>query len=333
VYDGPNPDLEVPRFLATRTSFDRLPGLAGAIEYLAPRGPSASLALGQEFVPNDGDGWRYTLAELAAGRSPGRLAVDRPAAGGDYAAAIAALGAVTAQLHQALASDPNAADFAPLPVGPVELADWRQTIRSRLEAGLARLRQVEPSLAAADRRAARRVLDSPEALEALIGGLADWPKAGSSRIRYHGDYHLGQVLHSVRGWLVLDFEGEPLRPLSERRARHCPLRDVAGLLRSLNYAAETARRARPADASWLAGWEAAARQRFLTAYLERTVGAASFLPADPAVVRAALGAFELEKAVYELEYELGNRPDWVGIPLAFLAAQSARPRPPGARWR
>jgi maltose alpha-D-glucosyltransferase/alpha-amylase len=335
VYDGPNPDLEVPRFLATRTTFDRLPGLAGAIEYLAPHGPSASLAIVQEFVPNDGDGWSFTLAELAAHEQPASApGVGRLETGSAYAAAIAALGRVTAELHQALASDPSAPAFAPLPVGPAELADWRQTIQSRLRAGLARLRQVAPSLAEADRRLAARVLAAPEALEALIGGLANWPHSGTTRIRYHGDYHLGQVLHSVRGWLVLDFEGEPLRSLAERRARHCPLRDVAGLLRSLNYAAETARRARSAEAGRLAAWEAAARQRFLMGYLERTAGAA-FRPADPGLVQAALGAFELEKAIYELEYELGNRPDWVGIPLAFLAAQSARPRPrpPGARWR
>ena len=309
VYDGPNPDFEVPRFLATRTRFDRLPALAGAAQYLAAGGSPASLLIAQEFVESDGDGWSFTLASLAER--------DRAEAGFSE---VDELGRVTAELHLALAGDSDDSDFAPDPVDAAAVAAWRTTVQDRVAAGLERLGEASATLSGPAADLADRVLAGRRGLEVLVDGLADWPARGTVAIRYHGDYHLGQVLHARRGWLVLDFEGEPLRPLPERRAKGCPLRDVAGMLRSFNYAAETARRERLTPEAWLAGWEQEARRRFLSAYLERAGGLAPFLPADEAVLRRAITAFEVEKAAYELEYELNNRPDWVSIPLQFLAA-------------
>ncbi len=168
------------------------------------------------------------------------------------------------------------------------------------------------------------------------------------KTRHHGDYHLGQVLDTGESWVILDFEGEPLRPLAERRARQSPLRDVAGMLRSFDYARHAALRASDGErakvsarvhapsttgapaasaanlAALLATWTRFARQAYLNAYLDAArAGGAAFLPASDADVRRALSVLELGKALYELEYEMGNRPAWVTIPLTALANSAA----------
>ncbi len=166
----------------------------------------------------------------------------------------------------------------------------------------------------AHQAAAQRIIDG---LDALAG-------AGVAKTRIHGDYHLGQVLKTADSWIILDFEGEPLRSIAERRARHTPLKDVAGMLRSFNYACHVAARTTAAASGGARindeSWEALARRAFLDAYLDQATSThAPFLPSSDAALHVALAALELEKALYELEYELGNRPDWVEIPLAFLA--------------
>jgi maltose alpha-D-glucosyltransferase/alpha-amylase len=171
---------------------------------------------------------------------------------------------------------------------------------------------------------ARHVLSSWPMLERRAGSLLALGKEGVVAIRIHGDYHLGQLLVSHgRGFQIIDFEGEPVRSLEERRARGTPLRDVAGMLRSLAYVARSARRARdPAcvDAAleaWAEVWEGSAREAFLAGYLD-TVRGEPFLPRDPGVVRSALVALEIEKALLEIRYELDHRPDWLAIPLEGL---------------
>ena len=314
--DGPNPDLELPRFLETRTDFRQLPRLAGAIEYRGPQGSSGSLAVLQEFVTSEGDGWSYTLRALAAGE----LREDSL-----YLEELRALGRVTAELHLALASDGNEPDFAPDPVGVDDLRAWRDGVADRVRRAGAALTRAVSDLEPETRERAERVLAGERRLMERSDVLTGLRPAGLSKTRFHGDYHLGQVLKTGRGWLVLDFEGEPLRPLAERRARHCPLKDVAGMLRSLSYARQAALRdpggAGPApNAQALAEWERLARTAYLEAYFERAGREAVFLPQDETATRTLLEAFELEKAAYELEYELNNRPDWVGLPLSYLAA-------------
>jgi maltose alpha-D-glucosyltransferase/alpha-amylase len=163
--------------------------------------------------------------------------------------------------------------------------------------------------------------------EQIGGALASL--RGRVKCRHHGDLHLGQTLYreADAAWTIIDFEGEPLRPLAERREKHTPLRDVAGMLRSIAYAAETVRG--DGDGAWVDGWERAAREALLEGYLT-TAARAPFVPDDDAAVRRVVAAFEVEKAAYEVVYEANNRPAWIAIPLRGLVNASAAVRPPRA---
>jgi len=307
---GVNPDLEVTRFLTTRTTFRHVPRLAGWMEYEDPSGP-ATLGLLQEFVDNRGDGWTHVLAALTArGEGPG----PRPEAGPDpLVEDLRRLGAITGGLHAALASDPSDAAFAPEPITRDDVVRWAGAIARDLAGD-----DVRPLLP----RDAGRGGDPAAAVGRALAGLE--PLVGAAKIRCHGDYHLGQVLKTADGFVIIDFEGEPARPLAERRLRQSPLRDVAGLLRSLDYAVHAAAFARPeverpAALDALAAWEAVARRAFVHGY--RGAAASSpvpLLPASEEDFARACAAFELEKACYELRYEMNNRPDWVAIPLAGI---------------
>jgi len=305
---GINPDVEITRFLTTRTRFRQVPRLAGDVEYVDADGRVASLALVQEFIDNTGDGWRYVTAALDSGGAapdalPDPLLDD-----------LRRLGEVTAGLHVALASVPEDPEFRPEPVTPADVQRWAADIARELGGpGPARLLAALPGTAGDH---ASRVARAVAGLDPLIGTTV--------RIRGHGDYHLGQVLKTAGDFVIIDFEGEPARPLAERRTKHAPLRDVAGMLRSLDYAAHAVafRRTgadRAAAVARLLRWEARARRAFLDGY--RAIAAASgapLVPVSEAAFERACAAFELEKACYELSYELDNRPDWVAIPLAGI---------------
>ncbi len=301
---GPNPEVEVGYFLSQHTHFRGSPGVVGSIEYLSPGGASASLALLQRFELNRGDAWTTTLARLER--------ILDGAAPGDSVEAMARLGHTTADLHIALSS--GSAEFSAEPIEEADVATWRQAI----------LEEVQTAVQALARR--HVVLDA-QALLRRTDGIA--ALKGARKTRHHGDYHLGQVLERDDGsFVIIDFEGEPSKPLAQRRERRSPLRDVAGMLRSLDYARNAAIRAgdprnaervRRADA-----WHRSVREAFLEAYLA-AVGreAPSLLPPDPL---APLAALELEKAAYEVLYELDNRPDWLPIPLAALQASATLSR-------
>jgi trehalose synthase-fused probable maltokinase len=301
---GLNPDLEITRFLTTRTPFRHVPRLAGWVEYEGADGP-ATLAVLQEFVANAGDGWRHVLTGLRE-----RLAdPSGPGAPDPLVEDVRGLGAITGGLHAALASDDTDPDFAPEPITPADVARWAADIRRDLQSvGVSGL--LGDGLAPADPVA--RTLRS---LEALVGTV---------KIRSHGDYHLGQVLKTGDGFAIIDFEGEPARPLAERRTKQSALRDVAGMLRSLDYAAHAVAFGLPAAERepalvGLTAWETMARRAFLQGY--RSIAGASpvaLIPPSEHALIEACGAFELEKACYELRYERDNRPDWVAIPLAGI---------------
>jgi len=307
---GINPDLEVTRFLTTRTGFRHVPRLAGWMEYEDANGP-ATLGLLQEFVDNQGDGWQHVLAALTArGDAPG----PRPEAGPDpLVEDLRRLGTITGGLHAALASDASDADFAPEPISREDVARWAGAIARDLAGE--DVRRLLPQDAA-------RGGGTAAAVGRALAGLE--PLVGTAKIRGHGDYHLGQVLKTTDGFVVIDFEGEPARPLAERRLRQSPLRDVAGLLRSLDYAAHAVAFGRPeteraATLDALTAWEAVARRAFVHGY--RAAVALSPVPLAPRWEEdftRACAAFELEKACYELRYEMNNRPDWVAIPLAGI---------------
>jgi maltose alpha-D-glucosyltransferase/alpha-amylase len=263
--------------------------------------------------------------------SPAELISETQRLAAQQLTGIEQLGALTGEMHLALSHDANDPDFAPRPLLPAQVATWQATIRDESDTILGELGQRVGDLPAAEQAAIAALLDSRPRIAQRIAQLEALGNAGMVVTRFHGDYHLGQVLVSGQGWLILDFEGEPLRTLAERRAHSSPLKDVAGMLRSFGYAAYSAvlaaeqqiLAANPAETAgsiraqllpWAAAWEQCARAAFSNGYIQATQQA-PFVPQEPALRDAAIAVFELEKGLYELNYELNNRPDWLPIPL------------------
>lgn len=318
--EGHNPEVEVIETLA-KVGFTSVP------EPLAAwRRDDMDLAFLQRFLAGATDGWhiaqtslRELFAECTIGASPppgdalgaGAAApyeaTDPAEARGDFAAEAERIGEVTAEMHQAMARG--------FGTQKVTGADWAEPMEEQLE-------RVLGSGAGAPGGAG--LLDGARR---IISRLRDCPDPGPA-IRVHGDYHLAQVLRTDAGWFVLDFEGEPARPLEERTRPSSPLKDVAGMVRSLSYAPAAALSYQEDDLSELGrAWEARNREAFITGYLRKAVEAEPILPADPAVRSAVLAAFELDKALYEVAYERANRPDWAHIPLGAvqrLTSEAAR---------
>lgn len=335
VVAGLNPDVEVSRFLTTRAGFEHTPAMLGSIDYMTADGTAHSLGLLQAFVANEGDAWEHSLKLLSEFLRQARQIdapdTDRIATTRRLASRlldeIRQLGVLTGELHLALTGDPSDPDFAPRPLAAEQVAGWHSAIRDEGAAVLDDLARRAPDLPPEQQSAVCSLLNDRAKIEKRIDDLTPLAEAEVTMTRYHGDYHLGQVLVSERGFLILDFEGEPLRSLAERRSHSSPLKDVAGMLRSFSYAAHAgllaAREEHEPDAAavievqlgaWAAAWECCARDSFLAGYTETTDGAA-FVPDQPDLLQAALAVFELEKALYELRYELNNRPDWLLIPL------------------
>ena len=297
---GINPELEILRFLTER-GFPNVASLGGWYSYAG--GPiGATLGILQQFVRGGVDGWELALEEL--GRAPEA-----------FLARLRRLGEVTGSLHSTLAADLVDPAFCPELPSVEALGLLTATV---------------------DEEIGQLFLDLPEDDERLapIAGRGEEVReqlrmlthAGSSgkAIRTHGDYHLGQTLWAD-DWVIIDFEGEPARSLTERRRKRSPLRDVAGMLRSFAYASITASMVNGTEVP--AGWEEQAREQFLSGYFE-TVDP-TLLPSGHVAIERLLAVYELEKAVYELRYELDNRPDWVGIPVAGiqrLIDEAAAPR-------
>jgi maltokinase len=289
VEPGVNPELELLRFLSER-EFPNIAALAGWYEFEG-RFIDATLGILQEYLAGARDGWELALDEVSSDPD-GLLELLR------------ALGEVTGALHTALGSDSGNPDFAPDEPSQEALSLLTADVDEQIERIFLDLPETE-----AIAPIAGRGQDVREKLQSLshIG-------AGGRVIRTHGDYHLGQTMLSDRGWVILDFEGEPARPLPERRLKRSPLRDVAGMLRSFSYVSAGSRLLRGVEVP--DEWEDHARDAFLKGYFEHAEP--SLLPPGEAPTRQLLAVFELEKAVYELRYELNNRPDWVSIPVAGI---------------
>jgi len=275
------------RFLSAR-GFDNVAALTGWYEYSGEL-MQATLGIMQAFVAEARDGWQ--------------LALDDPLG---VLARLPELGAATGEMHSVLASDPTDLAFSPEEPSVEALSLLTATIDEQIEQVFLDLPVNTPGL--------EPIIGRGEEVRDRLQSMSH-VGVGGRLIRHHGDYHLGQTMLSDAGWTILDFEGEPARSLLERRRKRSPLRDVAGMLRSFAYAASASELLRGVPAP--AGWEAQARQGFLDAYLE-TVDQ-SLLPAGRPATDKLLAIFELEKAVYELRYELNNRPDWVPIPVAGIA--------------
>jgi maltokinase len=290
VEPGINPELELLRFLSER-DFAHIAPIAGWYEFEG-RLIDATLGILQQYLAGARDGWELALDEMAT-RPEGFL--DR----------LRALGEVTGELHSCLGSDKSDPAFAPDEPSHEALSLLTADVDEQIEQiflDLPETEAVAPILG--------RGQDVRERLQAL-----SYIGAGGRVIRTHGDFHLGQTMLADRGWVILDFEGEPARPLPERRLKRSPLRDVAGMLRSFSYVVAGARQLRGVEVP--EGWEERAREAFMGSYFD-TVDP-SLLPPGEQPTQQLLSVFELEKAVYELRYELNNRPDWVAIPVAGIA--------------
>lgn len=300
---GVQPDVEMARHLTQRDGFAQTPAYLGSVA-LHEGGEVTTLAAAFAFVPNKGDAWGYLTGLLAQGGIT-------PQTGADL---IHRLGQRTGDLHRALARRADDPAFRPEPVTSADLATWAAEAQDDLNAALAALGAAD--LDARAEPLARRVLAGRDDLARRIARVAEMPPSGQ-RTRIHGDYHLGQVLVAGDDVAIIDFEGEPRRSLAARRAKTAPLRDVAGMLRSLDYAARST--AEAGDAAHAAeDWCRQATNSYLAAY-ERAMQGAPSQPA-PDLTRALLDLFLLQKAIYEIGYERANRPSWTHLPLAGLVA-------------
>jgi maltose alpha-D-glucosyltransferase/alpha-amylase len=343
---GPNPDAEVTRYLSEQRGFSGVPRFAGLMEHRAAGQPASVVALVQALVPNQGDGWGWILEEL--GRfyeravtlpGPPPASVPDPWSESDERGlpveldellgisddAAAMLGRRTAEMHCALGAPTDDPAFAAEPLTPDDLAGLNRQVRSEAMTTFDLLRRSLPALPDEQVEAAGMALSHRGRLLELTRQPGPTPEG--AKIRIHGDYHLGQVLRTGLTFVILDFEGEPTRSLEERRAKQSPVKDVAGMLRSFAYAARTglasysARHPDAYERLALAAtvWERSVATVFLREY-RQAVATAALLPRSHADFIRLLKLYLIEKTLYELRYELNNRPDWVHVPLAGVLA-------------
>jgi maltose alpha-D-glucosyltransferase/alpha-amylase len=341
--EGINPDVEIGAFLTER-GFQNTPAVVGWLEYIPAAGRPMQAAILQEFVPNKGDAWKYTLDSLdeffRAARQKreappllmvthplemASLQTETPEPGmfGDYLESVRLLGERTAQMHAVL-TDVNAGpEFAPERVTPESRKEMYDAIEFQADASFQLLRQQRANLAGGAAEDADRVLTQERQIRERFRPLLD-RDIKALRIRHHGDFHLGQVLYTGTDFMIIDFEGEPALPLAARRSKQLAMRDVAGMVRSFQYAPyaallgkaslEYAEGEMPALENWAAFWTTAVSAEYLRGYLGAAEGC-PFVPPTREERRLLLDIFLLQKALYEIGYELNNRPAWVRIPL------------------
>jgi maltose alpha-D-glucosyltransferase/alpha-amylase len=341
--EGVNPDLEIGRFITEKTGFVHAPPFAGALECLREKGEPITVGILQGFVQNQGDAWSYTLDALQryfegclARRADGAhlpLPKDHivdlvgkeipPLAQemiGTYLASAELVGQRTAELHVALASAAADPAFAPETFTSFYRRSLYQSMRTLAKQAFTLLQKRMKILPGDLQAGAGKVLGLEKEVYSRMRSILDL-KITALRARHHGDYHLGQLLYTGKDFVITDFEGEPARALSERRMKRSPLRDVAGMLRSFDYAAVSALRSgrvRSEDAAslepWSRFWNLWVSVVFLKSYLAAAAHG-GFLPKSRDEMKTLLDLYVLEKAIYELSYELNNRPDWVGVPI------------------
>ncbi|MFW5722002.1 MAG: putative maltokinase, partial [Desulfohalobiaceae bacterium] len=343
--EGLHPDLEIVRYLTQKAGFQHIPPYAGAIEYRRPGREALVVGLMQEFVPNQGDAWQYSLDALdhyfdrilaldpadgkvsVPGRSVLTVALEEPGesvferVGGLYLEMTGLLGRRTAELHLALAEGRREPGFVPEPFSMLYQRGVFQSMLNQTRQGFRTLREMAGRLPGHLQEEAGQTLKLERTVVGIMRSLLK-EKIDAAKIRIHGDYHLGQVLYTGKDFVIFDFEGEPARSLSERRLKRSPVRDVAGMIRSFHYAAYTALHHTAAGREdvlsqldpWAEYWYLQVSGAFLRGYLDTAQGS-RIIPKEHSQLERMLSAYLLEKAVYELGYELNNRPEWVGIPL------------------
>ncbi|HEX9446224.1 MAG TPA: maltose alpha-D-glucosyltransferase [Candidatus Binatia bacterium] len=340
--EGVNPDLEIGRFLTEKAGFGHIPPFAGALECQKEKGEPLTLGILQGFVPNQGDAWGYTLDSLQgyfeaclAKRIEGAPPLPQahvldlmekeipPLAQemiGPYLRSAELLGQRTGELHVALAAGDSDPAFAPEPFSPFYRRSMYQGMRTLAKQTFGVLAKRARHLPEGVQADARKLLDLEKEIYGRLHAILDLKITGM-RTRHHGDFHLGQVLYTGKDFVITDFEGEPARALGERRMKRSPLRDVAGMMRSFDYAAVSALKSGriraedvPGLETWGRFWKIWVSVAFVQSYLG-AAGQAAFLPSSKADMKALLDMYVLEKAIYEIGYELNNRPDWVRVPI------------------
>ena len=342
---GINPDVEIGQFL-TEHRFAHTPAALGSLEYRDKRDEEVRAAgILQQFVPNRGDAWKFTLdclgesfaKALARKRPPPERWTEHPLGLigqeipsevrsfiGTYLESAALLGKRTAEMHTVLADQNGGPDFKPESFTAADGNRLHTDLIGQADMAFELLRRKQAVLTGRVAERARELLRIEHSVTERFTAIRDHP-VSAMRIRHHGDYHLGQVLYSGHDFMIIDFEGEPARALTERRAKALAMRDVAGMIRSFQYAAFAALfgqvpgvPSEPEAASlvetWAAAWNAYVSSTFLRAYFEQARDQL-FVPAGWQERRILLDAFLLQKALYEVAYELNNRPDWLAIPL------------------
>ncbi len=326
---GPHPEVEIGRFLTDVAGFANTPPLLGSLEIEGAEGTS-TLAAAMGFVLNQGDGWSWTLDYLE--RELETMLLEREGEGelepgepfGVYLQLAATIGQRTAELHRAFATPTDDPAFAAEPITAADLARWAEAVTGDLSRLPAALERVRPGLNEADQAPVDQLVKALPTLETRVAQLTAGG-IGAQKTRLHGDYHLGQLLIAKGDVYILDFEGEPARDIDERRAKTSPLKDVAGMLRSLDYAASAVvERFELRDPAKLdhvpplaLDWRRAAMRRFTGSYREHILGCAT-VPEDAGDLDRLLELFLIEKAVYEIFYETANRPAWIAIPVGGL---------------
>jgi maltose alpha-D-glucosyltransferase / alpha-amylase len=330
---GVHPEIEMGRFLTETAGYQNTPPLLGTIGQSAGDGGETALAAAFGFVANRGDGWRWTLNHLdrmleGVRYKSGGLAEEAEIEGeglgetdDTYMAMANLLGRRTAELHRALAIDTGEPAFTREPVARSDLEDWLAAASDQVDGGLDALRRARQS---AEGGVAEEI-DAVLALEPEVRkALKPWrsPPRGLAKTRTHGDYHLGQVIVAMGDFMILDFEGEPSKTVEQRRKKSSPMRDVAGMLRSFDYAAwasvyhftETDPGAIDGVLGPALDWRDRAIECFLAGYRETIAGCPSW-PSDDAIADRLIRIFLLEKIFYEVGYETANRPSWLKIPV------------------
>ncbi|MGH7889551.1 MAG: putative maltokinase, partial [Thermodesulfobacteriota bacterium] len=343
--EGINPDLEIGKFLSEEVLFSNVPSFAGAVEYRREGVPSVVLGLLQNYVPNQGDAWKLTLDSLRGyfervlSRKSEVKEIQKASLslldtafqeipvlfheliGGVYLEMTRLLGKRTAELHLALSSNTEDPNFAPEPFSMLYQRSLYQSMQSLTKKVFGVLRKNLKNFSDDSRQELDQILGFEKKIMECFRSLLR-KKVAAMKIRIHGDYHLGQVLYTGNDFVIIDFEGEPLRALSERRLKRSPLRDVAGMIRSFHYAAFSSifnyMPIKPEEQkqleTWAFLWYKNVVAMFLRSYLD-TVKDAPFIPRDKDELNVMLRAYLIEKAVYEIGYEMNNRPEWLIIPM------------------
>ena len=344
IESGVHPDPELIRFLTDETDFENVPPFAGSLEFRDKNAGHYVLGLLQEYVPNEGDAWTITrdtigrFFERILSRQFGEERIEfeelsftdvefddvppilQDLIGSPFLDNVSLLGRRTGEMHLALASS-NKKDFKPEPFSRLYQRSLYQALRSKALRELQAIERNKKRLDKEQQRDVRKILNRRSEILEEYKQVSD-RKINASKIRIHGDYHLGQVLYTGKDFVIIDFEGEPGRSPSERRIKYSCFRDVAGMIRSFHYAGYSAlfhhATVRPEDREelqpWIEPWYKYVSGIYLTSYLQ-TVDGAGFIPEDEEGVEILLNVFLLDKAIYELGYELNNRPDWVVIPI------------------